>query len=524
MLVENAQSVPRARDFVQFGRFRRGVTLVAAVVVLAGCAPETQPDWTPASWHIVGELVEDAPTDAPGTAATVALRARNDDVGIDARWAPLPGDQPVNAVIEAAVRGEIDARVAASGQEYHPQVFAAGAGLGERGCAPGATSRTAVEILGDRSGAVIVCEVTFARGDVFAETLRTVTGDAGTVASDIAQTYYADLSTGAVGTSADLFADTGALWIATVDTLRREMGSLSLAPVQAPAADQLAAFTTGLGGARFDEGTVLIPVPADLHAAELDGLVRWQARGADRRLYVAFAPSDVPQSLSDLGRSVAAASGDYTGPASRGAGFEHVPCDLVACMALTLDDGPSTLTPGFLDVLRDHQSAATFFMLGQNASRHPDTVARVAAEGHEVGNHTWDHPYLTDLTDAQVRAQLGDTRALLQRLSGQSVPVFRPPGGFVDDHVVELAGQSAILWSVDTRDWAGPDAESLARYAIDTPRQGSIMLMHDIQKVTAGVFDEVVAGLRDRGFQLVTVDEIFDGAVPVGIVRHAPIH
>lgn len=498
-------------------------TIVAAVVALAGCAPETRADWTPASWQTVGTVTADAPEVKDAEASTIAMRIRNDDVGIDARWASLPGPQPINAAIEAAVRGAVAAQAAATGAAYHPQVFAAGAGLGDRGCTPGATTAKALDILGSRSGAVVVCEVTVARGSLFAETLRTVTGANGAVASDHSQVFYTDLSTGAVGTGTDLFGDTSALWVEMVDALRRDFGSLSLAPVAPPTADQLAAFVATLGGTRFAQGSVAVPVPADLQSPALDGLVRWNARGSDRQLYVTFTPDEITGSLTDLGRALAGASGAFTGPASAGAGFEHIPCDLVPCMAMTLDDGPSSLTPTFLDVLRDNQSAATFFELGQNAQRYPDTVARVAAEGHEVGNHTWDHKYLTDLTDAQVQAELGNTEALLQKLSGQSVPFFRPPGGFVNDHVIALAGQSAIMWSVDTRDWSGPAAADLARYAIDTPQQGTIILMHDIQSVTQSVFSQVIAGLRDRGFQLVTVSALFGGAVPAGQVHHGPV-
>lgn len=393
-------------------------------------------------------------------------------------------------------------------------------GLGSRGCAPGASTLPPAQVLDGRTGTVVVCEIALARGSVFAETLRTVTGDGGTITADESTTFYTDLSDGTTGTAADLIADAAPLWIHLVDTLRRHLGSLSLSPVASPTADQLAAFAPALSGLRVIGDELIVPVPPDLHADALDGLAQWTSFTTARPVAVALPLTAAAGALTPLGLAVASASGPFTGPALRGAGFEHIPCDLVPCMALTLDDGPSSLTPGFLDTLGDDQSAATFFMLGQNANRHPDTVARVAAEGNEVGNHTWDHPYLTDLTDAQVTAQLGDTRALLQRLSGQSVPFFRPPGGYVDAHVVALAGQPAILWSVDTRDWDGPSADDLAAYAIDTPQRGSIMLMHDIQPGTARVFGRVVAGLRDRGLVLVTVDALFGGAVPAGIVRH----
>lgn len=464
-----------------------------------------------------------APDQAVAAAATVNMRLRNDDVGIDARWATLPGSHPINAVIEQTVRDAVSARSAATGVAYYPQTFAAGAGLGARGCEAGATTTPAADVLAGRSGVVIVCEIVVARGSLFAENIRVVSGDAGVVASDVTNTFYSDLATGVTGTGSELIADPAPLWIAAVDTLRRHLGSLSLAPVEVPGEEQLAAFTTALQYAAVVGDELVIPIPADLQAAELDGLVQWATDAAARPQFVALPMTTAAASFTPLGAVVASASGEYLGPPARGVGFEPMPCDLVPCMAMTLDDGPSSLTPGFLDVLRDEQSAASFYMLGRNAQGYPDTVARVAAEGHEVGNHTWDHPYLTELTDAQVQAQLGDTRALLQGLSGQPVSTFRPPGGYIDDHVLELAGQPAIMWSVDTRDWAGPDDESLARYTIDTPKRGSIVLMHDIQQGSARVFGQVVAGLRDRGLVLVTIDELFGGSVPAGMVRHGPI-
>jgi peptidoglycan/xylan/chitin deacetylase (PgdA/CDA1 family) len=78
------------------------------------------------------------------------------------------------------------------------------------------------------------------------------------------------------------------------------------------------------------------------------------------------------------------------------------------------------------------------------------------------------------------------------------------------------------MWSVDTRDWAAPDDASLAALAISEPKPGTIILMHDIQKGTSRVFAQVIAGLRDRGFALVTIDALFGSTVPQGIIRHGP--
>jgi len=499
------------------------VMVVLAAVGLTACAPDRVAGWMPAQWPVEGHVLDALPASGSGEAAGVGMRVRNDDVGIDARWEYLPGEQPVNAAIEAHVRSLIGMREAASGVGYRPRVFAAGAGLDQRGCDTEHTQRTGTEILGERSGTVVVCEITLARGSVFAETLRAVTGAGGVIENDTATTIYTDLSTGAVGTGADLFADPAPLWSAMIEVLRRDAGSLSIRPVAAPDEEQLVMLRTAVAAATLVGGEVILPVPTALRAAELDGLSAWSGRAPDRSTFVAIDADAVAGALSPLGRAVADAVGPFTGPESAGAAYDRTPCDLVPCMAMTLDDGPSTLTPGFLDVLQQQQSAATFFMLGQNAQRHPDIVRRVAAEGHEIGNHTWNHPYLTELSDASIRAQLNGTRDLLQQLSGQAVGTFRPPGGFVDDRVLAVAAEPAIMWSVDTRDWAGPDDATLRSYAIDTPQVGTIMLMHDIQAVSSRVFGDIVAGLRDRGFSLVTVEHLFGGSIPGGLVRHGPV-
>lgn len=123
-------------------------------------------------------------------------------------------------------------------------------GLGSRGCAPGASTLPPAQVLDGRTGTVVVCEIALARGSVFAETLRTVTGDGGTITADESTTFYTDLSDGTTGTAADLIADAAPLWIHLVDTLRRHLGSLSLSPVASPTADQLAAFAPALSGLR----------------------------------------------------------------------------------------------------------------------------------------------------------------------------------------------------------------------------------------------------------------------------------
>ena len=494
-----------------------GFAIALAAAFLSGCAPEPDLLWSPASWQATGSIVDSPPHETSDVQLT-DFRVRNDDLGIDARWGRLAGEQPINAAIEQTVRDAVAASENARGVKYSPQAHPAGAGLGERGCSAGAMSTPAGELMAGRSGTVVVCEVVLARGNVFGEALRTVTAGDGAVTADTTTTFYTDFSTGAVGTGDALFGEVLPLWTSMIEVLRRDAGSLSLLPVASPTLEQVTVLQAALKNAVLAEGHVIIPVPAELTAVELEGLAAWSSAPEARPSFVSVEATG----LTPLGDAIAHASGPFTGPAAMGMGWEHVPCDLVPCMAMTLDDGPSPLTPGFLDVLRDNHAAATFFMLGQEAQAYPDIVRRVAAEGHQIGNHTWNHPHLTTVPPETITDQISRTNAVLRELSGQPVATFRPPGGLLTKEGLALVGMPAIMWSVDTRDWAQPTDDDLRAYAIDTPEIGSIVLMHDIQDVTSRVFADVVSGLNDRGFVLVTIDQLFDGAVPSGVVRHGP--
>lgn len=236
-------------------------------------------------------------------------------------------------------------------------------------------------------------------------------------------------------------------------------------------------------------------------------------------------PADVAvQLVSSFGARVLASHGQpYAGPIVAPAGFRAVDCALVPCVALTYDDGPSARTPRILDELAAHDAAATFFAMGANAQGHAETLARMTWEGHEVEGHTWNHPHLPQLTDAQITAQIADSTRALEAVSGQDVTVFRPPYGELSPRVLAAAGMAAILWDVDTLDWQGPADDVLIARAVELPRAGSIVLQHDTNELTARTAGAVLDGLLDRGFQLVTLRQLFGGALPTaGSWQRAP--
>jgi peptidoglycan/xylan/chitin deacetylase (PgdA/CDA1 family) len=149
-------------------------------------------------------------------------------------------------------------------------------------------------------------------------------------------------------------------------------------------------------------------------------------------------------------------------------------------MALTFDDGPDpAATPRLLDVLARQGMRATFFVIGARAVRHPDLVARMIAEGHEIGNHSWDHPSLPTLSAAGVAAQIRRTRAALAP-HGQRL--LRPPYGHqtLGTHLIARRyGYRVVIWSLSGADWSGEDAGTLLARIRSQAAPGAIVLLHD---------------------------------------------
>ena len=188
---------------------------------------------------------------------------------------------------------------------------------------------------------------------------------------------------------------------------------------------------------------------------------------------------------------------------------DEVNCREVACVALTFDDGPSFYTEGLLDTLKEHNVKATFFVLGTQVRIQSETVQRMFREGHQIGNHTWDHPNLTRMSDDQIREQLQQTDNLIAQIIGESTPFMRPPYGAYNDNVLAASGLPIIFWSVDPLDWKDRDAATVAARIVDAPA-GAIILSHDIHKSTVEAVPAIIAALKSRGIHMVTVTKLFE--------------
>ena len=179
-------------------------------------------------------------------------------------------------------------------------------------------------------------------------------------------------------------------------------------------------------------------------------------------------------------------------------------------VAITYDDGPhKTNTPKLLDVLEENYAVATFFMVGQNIEGKEDIIRRSYNLGNEVGNHTWDHENLSKVGEDTIKKQLADTDAAIKAVVNVENPILRPPFGAFNDKVKSVCGKSIIIWSVDTMDWSTRSADKTYEACMGA-QDGDIILMHDIHEPTIVAAEDIVKGLQAKGFQLVTVTELYE--------------
>ena len=176
-------------------------------------------------------------------------------------------------------------------------------------------------------------------------------------------------------------------------------------------------------------------------------------------------------------------------------------------VALTFDDGPHPeLTPRLLDMLERERVSATFYVVGEWAARRPDIVARAFAAGHEIGNHSWSHPFLTRLPLAGAAEEISRTDALLLSITGEFPNTLRPPYGDMNASLSRLAlPRPLMLWNVDTNDWLTRSTPAVERAAARSG--GGIVLMHDIHPTTVRAVPAVIADFKARGFRFVTVSD-----------------
>ena len=184
-------------------------------------------------------------------------------------------------------------------------------------------------------------------------------------------------------------------------------------------------------------------------------------------------------------------------------------------VALTFDDGPRRVTTErLLDGLKERGAKATFFLIGQQIEDNAALVARMAEEGHQIGNHTWSHQRLDGILPDEAAQEVARTEAALEALLGGGEYWLRPPYGQVAEGV-EL-GVPMVKWCVDPWDWESRDAEKVTRAILDCVEPNSIILLHDIYSTSVDAALRVVDRLQEEGYWFVTVEELLwlNGVTP----------
>jgi len=198
-------------------------------------------------------------------------------------------------------------------------------------------------------------------------------------------------------------------------------------------------------------------------------------------------------------------------------GTPHLPV-----VAITFDDGPDpSYTPQILDILKQYNVKATFFMVGRQVERHPEIARRIVAEGHEIGNHTYSHYNLFRAPPERIREEILEGERAIRAITGVKTALFRPPRGLYDENVMQVLrqkGYNLVLWSVSSEDWAEISTRDIVANIMRRAGPGDILLFHDSGNLirfergnrlnTVQALPLIIEGLQRQGYTFVTVTQM----------------
>lgn len=192
-------------------------------------------------------------------------------------------------------------------------------------------------------------------------------------------------------------------------------------------------------------------------------------------------------------------------------------------IALTFDDGPSPWTGAVLDLLREHEGRATFFLIGQRVRERPDDARRILQAGHEIGSHTMTHPRLTEIGDEEARREIEDGARAVAEVLDVRARLFRAPGFHADERILRIVEElelEPVFADVDPQDWQpGVVSHRILSFVLAACRDGCIVDLHDGHPPpptrsrddctpTVEALGHLLPVLRAEGYELVTVSEL----------------
>ncbi|NLO88878.1 MAG: polysaccharide deacetylase family protein [Clostridia bacterium] len=187
-------------------------------------------------------------------------------------------------------------------------------------------------------------------------------------------------------------------------------------------------------------------------------------------------------------------------------------------IALTFDDGPGDVTCNqALDLLKEFNIPATFFLVGEQVYKYPHVATRIVKEGHTVGLHSWSHVKLDQVSLERFKEELFFTEEAIKQITGKRPLMLRPPYGILNREELEYLqqhGYNVVNWSVDSLDWKYPDhGDQVIINTLRDVRGGSIILFHTLpgvqpSKIIGQVLPEIIYTLQSQGYEFVTVNEL----------------
>ena len=186
-------------------------------------------------------------------------------------------------------------------------------------------------------------------------------------------------------------------------------------------------------------------------------------------------------------------------------------------LALTFDDGPDEdFTPQILDILKKYDVKATFYVIGEKVQYNKKIIKREFEEGHEIGNHTFSHPDISNLSSDDIKREIKECEDTLVKLTGKRPTLFRPPyGSYSEEKLGEIAKESGykiILWTtIDAKDWKNPPPSQISDTIINKAKNGDIILLHDYgTENTVKALDTIIPEMIKKGYKFVTVSELIN--------------
>ncbi len=168
-------------------------------------------------------------------------------------------------------------------------------------------------------------------------------------------------------------------------------------------------------------------------------------------------------------------------------------------------------TPKLLDILSKYNVKSTFFLVGDWVRQYPDDVKKISAAGHDIGNHSDTHPYMTKLTGDDMHSEVEICNNEVKKLTGKNPTLFRPPYGDYDNNVVDCVnsmGMYCVQWSIDSLDWQDPSPAEILEKVKSNLAPGAIILMHNGAKNTPEALPQVIEYIKSQGYEIVPISQL----------------